>query len=64
MDYGFYNKFIKAMTICSKFQKHLNINLFIFNIKDYELIQRRILNIKRNKCRKIYFSSGMASLDL
>jgi len=38
MYHGFNNNFIKAIRIWPKFLKHQKIYLFIFNIKDYELI--------------------------
>jgi hypothetical protein len=55
MHHGFNNKFIIAMGTWLKFQKHQkNINLFILISMIINLYIRRILDIIRNKCKKIF----------
>ena len=49
------NKFIKTMEIWSKFWKHKKINLFILIPRIMNLYIKYIPDIKRNKCKNIFW---------
>jgi hypothetical protein len=62
MHYGFNNRFIKVMKTWPKLQKHQNTNLFIFNIKDCELICKLYSQYEK-QMQEICFGSRMTRFN-